>query len=115
MAGFLAYPPDRPLKNLVPIYQTSNDIGPMLSTVPKGELLFYALPVDEVKYESFLGTWLCKMTDGILINREFNLKLESEKNNLQSSVGVAGYSVENLSTNGALIDFTINYVAVCSA
>jgi len=109
-ANFFAFPPDRPLNSLIPIYLTSNDLGSILSTTPKGELLFYALPMEKIENEKFLGTWYCKMTDGLFINQEFKVTLQSEKNQLGATIDDAGYSLANLRTEKDMIYFTLHYV-----
>jgi len=107
---FFAFPPGRAYENLIPIYLSSNELNSILSTTPKGELLFYALPIEGPKHEKFLGTWVCKMTDGVFINREFKLKLQNKDKQLLATIGDAGYSVLNVMASENSLDFNVNYV-----
>jgi hypothetical protein len=109
-ADFFAYPPDRTLKNLIPIYYAASDLGSILSTARKGEILFYALPVEEKINEKLNGTWECKMTDDVFLNQQFKLSLETKKNQLEATINNAGYSVASVTAKQGSLDFTINYV-----
>jgi hypothetical protein len=109
-ADFFAYPPDRTLKNLIPIYYAASDLGSILSTARKGEILFYALPVEEKINEKLNGIWECKMTDGVYLNQQFKLSLETKKNQLEATINNVGYSVTSVTAKQGLLDFTIIYV-----
>lgn len=109
-ADFMAFSPDRKIENLIPIYYASSDLGSILSTDPKGEILFYALPVSEMAYEKFLGTWKCKMTDGVFLNQQFKLTFNNKNKWIVPSIGDAGYSVIGLNTNADSLEFTVKYV-----
>jgi hypothetical protein len=109
-ADFFAYSTDRKLKSLIPIYYASSDLGSILSTSPKGEILFYALPAQETANEKFLGTWNCSMTDGVFLNQQFNLKLESKNKQLDATISDKGYLVAKMNTEKDSLDFTVNYV-----
>jgi hypothetical protein len=109
-ANFFAYPPERTLKNLIPIYYAASDLGSILSTAPKGEILFYALPIEEQLNEKFLGTWKCEMTDGVFLNQQFNLSLDTKKRQVEGTIKNAGYSVTNVTANDGSLEFNVIYV-----
>ena len=108
--AFFAYAPARHPDNLVPVYQHMTANGPRLNTEEQGEVLFYALPADDLPYEQFLGAWRCHMTDGIFLNRDFGLDMTLSENNLVARINNAGYSVRELNSSGNRFDMTVHYV-----
>ena len=57
-----------------------------------------------------MGTWQCKMTDGVFLNQQFNLSLDSKKNQLEGSINNAGYSVADITANKNSLKFKVIYM-----
>jgi len=109
-AEFLAFPPDRALHTLIPVYQTSDEYGSYLSNEQKGEILFYACPPEEIEYEKIMGIWECKMTDGVFLNLGFKLDIQLRNDTLVPTINEMGYSVMNMRTTNDSLEFTVTYV-----
>jgi len=107
---FFAYAPDRAQKNLIPIYQHIDSDGSHLSSMPKGKILFYALPAEELPFEKIRGSWRCDMTDGIFLKQDFELRMELLNDQLTAKIENAGYSVLSISATGDTLDLTVHYV-----
>ena len=72
--------------------------------------MFYALPAAQSPFEKFTGAWRCNMTDGVFMQREFNLRFSNDNGKLSATVKDAGYTVQELLCVNDSIDLSALYV-----
>ncbi len=107
--GFMAFPPDRALPGLMPLYALTRGNSDFFSDLGAGEPLFYALPPKPDSLELFIGKWQCTATDQVFFTRHFELILRAEKGRLQAEIADPGFTLSEFRADGDSLHLTVQY------
>jgi hypothetical protein len=108
--AFFAFPPNRAIKTLVPIFQDSDEHGAILRIEGSGKPLFYGLPADAKVDKKFIGSWDGKITDDFIFIKEFKMHIDYDGEKYTGKFEDAGLSVLKLSVDNDTLMLNVQYV-----
>jgi hypothetical protein len=81
--AFFAFPPERKLSGLIPLFEQRALAGTRLSTQQNGTRIAYVLPAKSGDVERTMDEWQCKMTNPSFFFKNFRMKLQWSDSKLE--------------------------------
>jgi hypothetical protein len=107
--AFFAFPPNRALKTLVPIFQDTDKHGVLFRTEGSGKPLFYALPAGPEVEKKLIGSWDGKITDNYIFTKVFKMHIEYDGEKYTGKFEDAGVSVLKIAVESDTLRLNIQY------
>jgi hypothetical protein len=114
--AFFAFPPDRSLDCLIPIYKTYDKDNIVLSGTGTGTPAFYALPLDQDETGRIVGEWECTFTNEMNTQDEIRITIGKSAQGYHGETDDKNTTILNISlTNNTITltakdDFTTYYL-----